>query len=221
MFARLRKRPMAMPEPGTGTLVREEPASAAAQAGPSMWSPTADAQKPEDNPAAASLGADARDAHRCQPGRRRSGRLLLCRPPRALRLCLCLAACGFCRRVQAAARSGRRRALRRHHHGRRTLRGPQAPGPLYCRAGESWDTVILQIFSPDLLAAISVQTVPLANEDIRSGQIRRTQAERVAEMSASLSRIRVPFAIEARDYRRFHPDRRALGQRKLFHGGDL
>ncbi len=77
--------------------------------------------------------------------------------------------------------------------------GPQAPGPLYCKGGESWDNVIVQIFSPDLLSAVSVQTVPLSNADIRSGQIRLTQAQRVAEMAGALSRIRLPFSVDARD----------------------
>ncbi|WP_188129495.1 FIST N-terminal domain-containing protein [Rhizobium sp. RU20A] len=77
--------------------------------------------------------------------------------------------------------------------------GPQAPGPLYCRGGDSWDNVIVQIFSPDLLGAISVQTVPLANADIRAGQIRLTQDQRVAEMAGALSRIRLPFDVDARD----------------------
>lgn len=78
--------------------------------------------------------------------------------------------------------------------------GPHgASGPLYCPADGSWDSVVVQIFGPDIFEAISIQSVPLANEDIRAGAPRKTQAQRVAEIAANLDRLPVPFPVRHTD----------------------
>jgi len=70
---------------------------------------------------------------------------------------------------------------------------------LYCQTDGPWDNIILQIFSPALIADISVQSIPLENEDIRSGQPSKPRSERVNEIAWHLSRIQLPFEIRADD----------------------
>ncbi len=76
-----------------------------------------------------------------------------------------------------------------------------APGqPLYCPTGDRWDRVVLQAFSPRLFSGLSVHTVPLHCEDIRSGgPLRLTQTQRVEAIQGELERIRAPFPIDSRD----------------------
>ncbi|MCF3642876.1 methyl-accepting chemotaxis protein [Rhizobium sp. TRM95111] len=71
--------------------------------------------------------------------------------------------------------------------------------PLYCPADGPWDNVVLQIFGPDVIDAVSIQAVPLANEDIRGGRPNKPRAQRVAQLVDELSRIQVPFDIRCED----------------------
>ena len=41
--------------------------------------------------------------------------------------------------------------------------------PLYCAADGAWPSVVVQLFSPALIAQVSVHTVPLFSADIRGG----------------------------------------------------
>jgi hypothetical protein len=77
--------------------------------------------------------------------------------------------------------------------------GPDMSGPLYCGANGAWDNVVLQVFAPDIFAALSVHAVPLANEDIRAGHPSKTQAQRVAQIATHLSRIIPAFPIRHDD----------------------
>ncbi len=70
---------------------------------------------------------------------------------------------------------------------------------LYKPTGAAWSTVVVQIFSSDLLSAVSLQAVPLHNEDIRRGRPTLSQDERVARIVRSLETVRPPFPLEARD----------------------
>ncbi|MDH6269224.1 hypothetical protein M2360_004651 [Rhizobium sp. SG_E_25_P2] len=72
-------------------------------------------------------------------------------------------------------------------------------GALYCAASGTWDNVVIQVFGADLLEMVSIQTVPLCNEDIRSGAPGKPQAQRVSELVGHLSRLRLPFRIRADD----------------------
>ncbi|MFD1626420.1 methyl-accepting chemotaxis protein [Azospirillum griseum] len=76
-----------------------------------------------------------------------------------------------------------------------------APGqPLYCPTGERWDRVVFQAFSPRLFSGLSVHTVPLHCEDIRSGgPLRHSQTKRVEAIQGELERIRPSFRIDSRD----------------------
>jgi len=72
-------------------------------------------------------------------------------------------------------------------------------GPLYRPADANRGKIVLQIFSADLLAAVSIHAVPLANEDIRRDAPNLPHQERIERITKSLTALRVPFAIDARD----------------------
>jgi hypothetical protein len=77
--------------------------------------------------------------------------------------------------------------------------GPSDRDSLYCRAENNWDNVIIQIFSPDLIAAISVHSIPLANEDIRAGRPSKPHEARIREIERKLAGIQIPFDIRGDD----------------------
>ncbi|WP_169055132.1 methyl-accepting chemotaxis protein [Azospirillum sp. TSH100] len=71
--------------------------------------------------------------------------------------------------------------------------------PLYRKAGDRWDSVVLQSFSPRLFAGVSIQTVPLHCDDLRGGRPTRDVPARVEAIRGELDRIRVPFAVDSHD----------------------
>ncbi|WP_395458583.1 FIST signal transduction protein [Azospirillum melinis] len=71
--------------------------------------------------------------------------------------------------------------------------------PLYRKAGDRWDSVVLQSFSPRLFAGVSVQTVPLHCDDLRGGRPTRDVPARVEAIRGELDRIRVPFPVDSHD----------------------
>ncbi len=70
---------------------------------------------------------------------------------------------------------------------------------LYKPTGAAWSTVVVQIFSSDLLSAVSLQVVPLHNEDIRRGDPTLSHEDRVVRIVRSLEAVRPPFPLDARD----------------------
>ncbi len=70
-------------------------------------------------------------------------------------------------------------------------------GSLYRPTGERWTSITVQIFPPDLFAAISVHSVPLHNDDIRAGAKTLSRDARVDRIASSLASIRPAFQIEA------------------------
>jgi len=70
---------------------------------------------------------------------------------------------------------------------------------LYLPTGETWSTLVVQVFPADLLEAVSVHKVPLANEDIRRGAPSLDHDARIGAIARSLSSVRVPFGLNARD----------------------
>ncbi|MBP2300069.1 methyl-accepting chemotaxis protein [Azospirillum picis] len=74
-----------------------------------------------------------------------------------------------------------------------------ADRPLYREAGDRWDSVVLQSFSPRLFAGVSIHAIPLHCEDLRAGRADGTVAARVEAIRGELDRIRVPFAIDSHD----------------------
>jgi hypothetical protein len=72
-------------------------------------------------------------------------------------------------------------------------------GSPYCSADGSWDGLVLQSFSRDLLAEVSIHSVPLPNDDIRRGGAELAHEARVNQIAASLSQIRASFSLDYRD----------------------
>ncbi|WP_221798249.1 methyl-accepting chemotaxis protein [Oceanobacter mangrovi] len=66
---------------------------------------------------------------------------------------------------------------------------------LYHGADGQWDNIVLQSFSAEVFAQVSVHTVPLHCEDIRSGTVRHTRKERVKLIQSEIERLSVPFKI--------------------------
>lgn len=67
--------------------------------------------------------------------------------------------------------------------------------PLYCAADGGWDNVVIQAFSPDLIDRVSIHSIGLANEDIRSGHPAKAQAARVGEIVRNIAQVRPGFPI--------------------------
>jgi hypothetical protein len=75
-----------------------------------------------------------------------------------------------------------------------SLPGRSSP---YLATGASWDTVVFQSFSDELLSAVHVAAVPLHNADLRAGRAASTPEQRVSAIAASLSALSLPFVVEA------------------------
>jgi len=74
-----------------------------------------------------------------------------------------------------------------------------AAASLYKPTGTSWSSVVIQVFSPDLIERVSIQSVPLHNDDIRRGAPSLSRDQRVERIIQSLTAIRLPFRIDAQD----------------------
>lgn len=70
---------------------------------------------------------------------------------------------------------------------------PDRSSPLYCAAPQTWSTVVLQLFSRDLIADVSLHTVPLHCEDIRAGRALLSNDERVEVIRRELARVKPSF----------------------------
>ena len=75
----------------------------------------------------------------------------------------------------------------------------QRQGALYKPTGNSWSSVVVQIFSPDLVGQACVEAVALHNEDIRRGTPSMPRDDRVKRIAQSLNSIHLPFRIESVD----------------------
>ncbi len=71
--------------------------------------------------------------------------------------------------------------------------------PLYHPTDDRWDTIVLQSFSPRLLAGVSVHAIPLHCDDVRAGRPTLDMPARVEAIRRDLDRVRVPFGIDSRD----------------------
>ncbi len=75
-----------------------------------------------------------------------------------------------------------------------------APGDqIYCPTGESWSTIVVEVFSPLLINAVSIHAVPLPNEDIRRGMPSVPWDERVRRIAQSLVSVHPSFPLSVRD----------------------
>ncbi|WP_114011791.1 methyl-accepting chemotaxis protein [Cohaesibacter intestini] len=66
---------------------------------------------------------------------------------------------------------------------------------LYRDASGNWKTLTLQIFPPDLIGDVSIHTVALHNDDIRSGKPTRKRSDRINAIAKDVERLKVPFTI--------------------------
>lgn len=71
--------------------------------------------------------------------------------------------------------------------------------PLYKKAENTWDTVVLQVFPPDLFAEVSIHSVPLHSENIRRKGALPAVKDQVALIRRELERIRIPFDIDYKE----------------------
>lgn len=71
--------------------------------------------------------------------------------------------------------------------------------PPYCSADGEWNSVVLQIFPPDLIAGLSIRAIRMPDEDIRAGAPALSHEERVRNIAAQLDKAAPPFRIQARD----------------------
>lgn len=69
--------------------------------------------------------------------------------------------------------------------------------PLYCAADGAWSSMVVQLFSPALIADISVHTVPLFSADIRGGHPQHSADARVELLRAELAKVKPAFPIDA------------------------
>ncbi|MGB7258584.1 MAG: FIST N-terminal domain-containing protein [Pseudolabrys sp.] len=81
--------------------------------------------------------------------------------------------------------------------GELSSRSGSANEPLYCVAPAAWSTVVLQLFSGELIADISLHTVRLHSEDIRANKVVRTIDQRIEAIGAELDKVRPAFALDA------------------------
>jgi hypothetical protein len=68
----------------------------------------------------------------------------------------------------------------------------------YCATGDSWDRVVVQTYSRDVIGGVSIHAVPLPNQDIRRGGPAISHDQRLARLRDSLEAIRVPFPLDHR-----------------------
>jgi hypothetical protein len=67
--------------------------------------------------------------------------------------------------------------------------------PLYCAAPAEWSSVVLQLFSRELIADVSLHTVPLHSQDIRSNGSLLTVDRRIDAIRAELAKITPSFPL--------------------------
>jgi hypothetical protein len=67
--------------------------------------------------------------------------------------------------------------------------------PLYCAADGVWSSVVVQLFSPALIAQVSAHTVPLFSADIRNGHPQHSADARVELIREALTKVRPAFPI--------------------------
>jgi hypothetical protein len=66
-------------------------------------------------------------------------------------------------------------------------------GNLYHEAPNSWDNIVLQSFSEDIIEEVGVLTIPLFSENIASQTI--SHNERIEKIASEINRTQIPFRI--------------------------
>ena len=68
---------------------------------------------------------------------------------------------------------------------------------LYHDASSTWDNIVLQAFSADMIEEVEILTVPLFSEDLATQGI--SHKERISKISNEIDRLRIPFKINHED----------------------
>ncbi|MBJ7550625.1 methyl-accepting chemotaxis protein [Marinomonas ostreistagni] len=63
----------------------------------------------------------------------------------------------------------------------------------YQAADNTWDNIVLQSFSDQLFADVSIQTIPLHCEDLRSGNIKLSKEQRIKAIQGEFGKVKLPF----------------------------
>lgn len=79
------------------------------------------------------------------------------------------------------------------------LYAPQQGDALYISTATQPDSVVLQIFPPDLFQEMQIISVSLHNHDIRNGSFTMNASTRIASIARELEHIEPAFIIDARD----------------------
>ena len=69
-------------------------------------------------------------------------------------------------------------------------------GSLYCGTEGNWNSVVVQVFSPRLIAETDVFAVPLHCQDIRSGGAAMDRATRIDRIRDALNSVRPRFSLD-------------------------
>ncbi|MDX9690012.1 MAG: histidine kinase [Proteobacteria bacterium] len=77
--------------------------------------------------------------------------------------------------------------------------GSQEGNPLYKPTGNTWSSVVVQVFSADIFEKVSIHKVFLHNDDIRKGEPSLSRTERVDRIKKSLDQQRPSFPIVAKN----------------------
>ncbi|MDD3021002.1 MAG: methyl-accepting chemotaxis protein [Alphaproteobacteria bacterium] len=70
---------------------------------------------------------------------------------------------------------------------------------LYCDTPETWDNVVLQMMSPEVIQDVEIVSIPLACEDLKQGVVEKDMTQRVAEIRRNIMATRVSLPIDYRD----------------------
>lgn len=70
---------------------------------------------------------------------------------------------------------------------------------LYQAADNHWDNIVLQSFSSELFEQVSIHSIPLHCDDLRSGNVKLTKEQRIAAIEKEMRNITLPFPIHFND----------------------
>jgi len=76
---------------------------------------------------------------------------------------------------------------------------PSQADNLYLKADEGRQSIVVQSFSPDLIAGASIHAIPLHNADIRGQAAPISRNERLSRIKQSLNQVKPPFPIDSSD----------------------
>ncbi len=70
---------------------------------------------------------------------------------------------------------------------------------LYCDTPDTWDNVVLQMMSSEVIQDVEIVSIPLACEDLKQGIVTKDMTQRVAEIRSNIMRAQVSLPIDYRD----------------------